>query len=310
MSLPILGSVVGGLFSAFGANRAARAQESASADQLELAREQFNYGRRQIAPFYQSGVNYLNAYDSEVLGTPAPTFGGRAPRVEEYTIGTPVSGAPTTGQNVSTADAVRAWAAGGPRPSFIRGGGDGGMGQTNNNIQPTARTGFRVGGQEFDTREAAQAYANSQATGGTQYGGYTRTPGYEFRLNEGLDAIMARQAALGSLDSGETGRALLQYGQDYATSEYDRHLNRLAQGAAQGQGAAIMQVNNGQNFLNTATNAIANRGDAQAAGAVGVSNAINSGIGNAIGAWQYQNQRAGNTYQAPGQGQSWWQGVY
>lgn len=53
------------------------------------------------------------------------------------------------------------------------------------------------------------------------------TPGYEFRLAEGQKALERSAAATGDLLSGATGKELMRYGQDYATSEYDNYLNRL-----------------------------------------------------------------------------------
>jgi len=56
---------------------------------------------------------------------------------------------------------------------------------------------------------------------------YQQTPGYDFRMQEGLKAVQASAAAKGNLFSGATGKALTRYGQDYGTSEYDNYLNRL-----------------------------------------------------------------------------------
>ena len=56
---------------------------------------------------------------------------------------------------------------------------------------------------------------------------FTPSPGYEFRLGEGLRGIQAMASAGGALNSGGTLKALMRYGQDYATSEFDNQINRL-----------------------------------------------------------------------------------
>lgn len=71
-------------------------------------------------------------------------------------------------------------------------------------------------------------------------------PGYGFRLKSGSDAIMGNAAANGLLQSGDTLRALTQYGQDMGSQEYGNAFNRwLGEGqfrqglAGMGQNAAV-----------------------------------------------------------------------
>jgi hypothetical protein len=56
---------------------------------------------------------------------------------------------------------------------------------------------------------------------------YKDTPGYEFRERQGRESLENSAVAKGGLFSGNTGIALQEYGQDYATSEYDNYLRRL-----------------------------------------------------------------------------------
>lgn len=156
---------------------------------------------------------------------------------------------------------------------------------------------FTVGGKEFATRDEANAYAAANAGPVTEYGGYTKTPGYEFRLNEGLNAVQSSAAARGSLNSGATLRDLLKYGQDYATSEYGTYLNRLGGMTDMGAAAAGQTANAGNNFAAGASNAIGQKGNAQAAGAIGMGNALNSGIGNVMGYMQYSQSMQNQGYQ-------------
>ena len=62
---------------------------------------------------------------------------------------------------------------------------------------------FLVGDQRFNTRDAAQSYVDQFRTPAegapeeTSYGGFTATPGYEFRMSEGLKALERGAAARG-----------------------------------------------------------------------------------------------------------------
>ena len=148
-------------------------------------------------------------------------------------------------------------------------------------------TRYSVNGQMFNTMDAAQSYANANKTGGTAYGGFQATPGYQFQLDQGLGAIDRSAASRGGLFSGATLKAAQGYGQGLANQEYGTYLNRLSGLAGSGQAAAGQQGAAAQNYGAGASNALANYGNASAAGAIGFGNAINSGIGNALGVWQY-----------------------
>jgi len=58
-------------------------------------------------------------------------------------------------------------------------------------------------------------------------------PGYQFRLSQGTKALQNSAAARGDLLSGNTLRDITQYGQDYASNEYQNVYNRALQGYQQ-----------------------------------------------------------------------------
>lgn len=107
---------------------------------------------------------------------------------------------------------------------------------------------------------------------------FTKTPGYDFRLQQGLDAIEGSAAARGGLYSGATMQALQNYGQDYATNAYEGWLNRLGGLTNMGQASAGQQAAAGQNFANATGNYLTQAGNAQAAGTMAVGNALNQGF--------------------------------
>lgn len=56
---------------------------------------------------------------------------------------------------------------------------------------------------------------------------YQQSPGYDFRMQQGIKAIQNSAAANGTLNSGATLKALTQYGQDYGTNDYQTYLGNL-----------------------------------------------------------------------------------
>ena len=130
--------------------------------------------------------------------------------------------------------------------------------------------------------------AAEDGTGGTAYGGFTKTPGYDFRLQQGQDSLQASAAARGGLYSGAAMRDALKFGQDYGSNEYGNFLARLGARADTGMNAANMSGQASQQAAAGVSNALADRGNAISAGYVGVGKAINGGIDNALGAWNYQ----------------------
>ena len=125
------------------------------------------------------------------------------------------------------------------------------------------------------------------------YQGFQKTPGYDFRLGEGVNALQAGAAAKGGLYSGAAMKALTQYGQDYGSNEYGNYFARLGQQQNIGLSAAGMNSTAAQNTAAGVSNAYGNMGNAQAAGYIGSANAFSSGLGNAVGAWNYQKQYGG-----------------
>lgn len=133
-----------------------------------------------------------------------------------------------------------------------------------------------------------------------------QTPGYQFQLQQGLQAIDQGAAARGGLNSGATQQSEQQYGSNLANSTYgnifnqalstynaglsdyqaklagqSQAFNQLAAPAGIGQTAAqgINQV--GTAAATNTSGLLTGIGNAQAAGSVGVANAVNSGISGA-----------------------------
>ena len=143
-------------------------------------------------------------------------------------------------------------------------------------------------------------------TSAANYGGYnqrfgmdqfTADPGYAFRLSEGMKGLNANAAARGGLISGAALKAATNYGQQAGSQEYTNAFNRfmqqkeaersgysdltrVGQASAAGQAAAAGQ------YGQAAAQNINNAGQAQASGYVGMTNAINQGLGQGISQYQ------------------------
>lgn len=116
-------------------------------------------------------------------------------------------------------------------------------------------------------------------------GGFTASPGYQFRLDEGIKAAERSAAARGSLASGGTMKAITRYAGGLASSEYDTYANRLAALAGVGQSATGSTAQAGQAAtagIGAANSNIANA--ATAAGNAQASSYANTGASIAGGA--------------------------
>lgn len=103
-------------------------------------------------------------------------------------------------------------------------------------------------------------------------------PGYEFRKQEGVNALAAAGAASGNYGSGNMGVALQDFGQNLASQEFQNVYNRLAgmsgTGQVQSQAIGNMGVNTGNVMANYLNQAGQNIAQGQIAGA----NAMAGGV--------------------------------
>jgi hypothetical protein len=93
---------------------------------------------------------------------------------------------------------------------------------------------------------------------------YRQSTGYNFRLNQGTDAINSGYAAGGLLQSGAAQKALLRYGQDYGTGAFNDYLGQLGNIRNTGLGAASALAGVGQSFAGQVTTNNNNAADAVA----------------------------------------------
>lgn len=268
----IAGAIGGALISAGASRSAAKGQEQSAKKDIAFQRETRDLIRSDLSPYRTGGYTAQQALDFELGLGARPMIGGTMPTIEEYSLR----------QNLPLGPDGRPL----PAAAMFGGAGKGGVG-------------FRVNGQEFKTRAEAEAYAKANLVGGTEYGGFTKTPGYDFRLQQGQDSLEAGAAARGGLYSGAAMRDLLKFGQDYGSNEYGNYLSRLGARADTGMSAAQASGQASQQAAAGVSNALGNIGNARAAGAIGVGNALVGGIQNVAGIWNYQRNLAPGASSAP-----------
>lgn len=121
-------------------------------------------------------------------------------------------------------------------------------------------------------------------------------PGYMFGLQQGRDVLEGSAAARGGLYSGNTLKALTQFGNDYATTKYGDAWNRMQTGAGNrwnrlaslagiGQTANQQSAQAGMNFANQVGQIGMSNANAQGAAGMARANIIGNALNGAISAW-------------------------
>lgn len=149
-------------------------------------------------------------------------------------------------------------------------------------------TGIAPGGEFNQTYDASKILSDD--------------PGYQFRLDQGQQALERAEAAGGSIGGGGSIKAGTQYAQDYASGEYNNAFQRFQQQQQQrfgqlsnlaglGENANAIVTNAGtgaaSNFSNTSLNGANQQGtdlmaagNANAGGVIGSTNAITNTLSN------------------------------
>jgi hypothetical protein len=107
-----------------------------------------------------------------------------------------------------------------------------------------------------------------------------KTPGFQFRMDRGLDAVQKSAAAKGTLLSGGTLKDLTEFAQGLASTEFDNEFGRNMSLAQLGFNASSNQGAYGTAYGNQITDLTTGAGNARAAGTVGAGNAWSSGLNN------------------------------
>lgn len=130
-------------------------------------------------------------------------------------------------------------------------------------------------GRELGQKSMGDAYAMLQP--GFDY---TESPGYQFRLGEGLRAVENSAAARGLLQSGGNFKGIDKYAEGLAASDFGDSFNRYSTLAGLGNAAMNTGANAASNYAAGGANSLGNIGAAKASGYAGVNGAIQGTLGN------------------------------
>ena len=218
------GAIVGSSSNRKAANKAANVSADNNAANVALARDIYGQNKQIISPFVQRG-NAAGDQINALLGL-APEQSYQQPQVQ-------------------------------PNALSQFGGYAGGSGP-NQTISRYGNAGLPYGlGDGFIPPTAANSYAQTPTTQQSAANGFDtfrNSTGYQFRLNEGLDAVNSGYAGAGTLQSGAAMRAINDYAQNVASGEFGNYLNALGSQQAVGAGSASALAGVGQNFAGTVIN--------------------------------------------------------
>lgn len=246
-------------------NKATQAQTDANAASLAEQRRQFDISSQNLSPFIRGGTG-ANSMINALLGIPEQGGGTQGNYVGPNALSGPAtlgdggfqdygiigdSGYPTTGTI--------------PMPGIISGYGGGTFNTDGTQVTPDAQ-----GNMRQRAEDAFDIFRNST--------------GYQFRVNQGQDAINTGYAARGLLQSGAALKSLDDYRQNMASAEFGNYLGTLQDQARLGFGAASAQAGVGQNFAQGVTSLNAANANALAGGALAKASNSNALIGNIGGA--------------------------
>ncbi len=117
---------------------------------------------------------------------------------------------------------------------------------------------------------------------GAEYQGFRASPGYQFRRDQGEQAIERMASARGLRLSGGTMQDAARFNQGLAADEYGNYWNRLAGLAGAGQTSVQNTQALGQNYANAVGQNTRAAGQARASGYMGAANAF-GGTVNSLG---------------------------
>jgi hypothetical protein len=142
---------------------------------------------------------------------------------------------------------------------------------------------------QFTQQAAPSTQATTQQTTAPAdpYGGFTATPGYQFRRDEALKAIERSASSRGALGSGATQKAMIRYADNNAASEFNTYADRLAALAGVGQSSTASVAAAGSNYAGQQTQTNMAAGQARASAYANTGSAINSGVQNLASAYLY-----------------------
>lgn len=306
------GAIIGSDNSASAATTAANQQAASQQAALDFQKQTLAQTTANLSPYLQSGNNALSVLNTQLGITPGTAgTAAVAPAAPSWSTST----TPATQADVVTAYQQLL----GRQPD--QGGLTAYVGKPLNQIYTAITTNNgQSGGEYAQDLAAGKVPGETPGTAGTAASinpnapltkpftaaDLTQTPGYNFEMQQGQQAVQNSGAAQGGAFSGNTLKALQTFGtglaqQDYwnqynaYTQQQNTQFNQLSSLAGAGQNAAAQQGGFAGGAANQIGNNLTNIGNVQAAGTVANANSQNnlinsllaqfgggSGIGNGL----------------------------
>lgn len=266
------GSLISSLFGSDAASDAADDQVQASREANQLQKYYYDTSRSDLAPWRDTGsaaTNYL-ARILQIPGYYKPDM--KKPVREDYKIEPTATGSSGTVTTLNIPSIPSDW----PYRNQIYSGEDlqnllfnrdGGM-ATPAATQPQY--------DEAAYKAAMEEYRRTRPVDLTSM--LESTPGYQFRMAQGNEAIQRSAAAKGNLLSPAAMKELDTFSQGLASDEYSNHLNRLFSISGLGENAAAQSGNQAIQTGQTMGQNLLYAGNAAAAGKINSANAITGGM--------------------------------
>lgn len=121
-------------------------------------------------------------------------------------------------------------------------------GGSNQNAQAGAAAADPFAGQRGQYQDQLSALMKDPSS-------VTKTPGYEFNFDQGLQGLQRQEAAAGNLNSGTADIGAVQYGENYAMntfSQYEQMLSHLAGADIGSPGTSGQLITAGANAASSA----------------------------------------------------------
>ena len=257
LALGGLASVGGAVISGNAASKAANAATDAANQSAAVQREQLQAAKTALNPYQQVGIPAANTLNALLgLGGTAGTAG--TPGVQDFA-------AYTTSQPDLVADWQRYHS--NMTPEQYGQYHYSTYGQNEGRVVPT--TGGTPGTPGTDGSAAAQAAFDQ----------YRKSTGYDFRVNQGMNAVNSGYAGRGAIKSGAAMKAINDYGQGMASQEFGNYLNALGNQQSLGMSAGSALAGVGQNYANSLGNVYMQNGANQANSAIYKAQTVAKGIG-------------------------------
>lgn len=278
----VAGAVIGGSNNSNAIEASTDATIQANRESLQFAEQARDQNQEILSPFFESGYaanNQLNA----LLGLPTQQTQPQQQPQQFNGFGGQQQFNGFNGQQANSLLQNNPVFGGSPfnesrQPTFSF---DGGNIPINGNV-----SGLPSNGQPVSNAQSSI----TQQSANDGFDAFRNSSGYQFRLNEGLDAVNSGYAGRGVLQSGAAQRGINDYAQGFASNEFGNYTGLLQNQANRGLGAGSALAGVNTSFADSASgvsqaNALATS-NAAVAGANNnnaLINGISSGIGSIAG---------------------------